>query len=132
MQTDFSKSGDDDLIDLRSGSDFSDEPEFKIERVEEDARETGPGVSGARQSSAPEFELKQQVKVKFDKFVSLVTSKDPEDIFEKYEDEDVIVSTNLLADLASVKEEKEDRRVPTYFLVGILLGILVTWLIVKL
>lgn len=122
---------DDGVINLRKGNDSLDEPEFKIERV--------PSSDEAGLSAAPVSELEStamrsydKVKVKFDKFVNLVATHAYEEIFEKHADEDVIISTDLLADLANAHEEPaEKKKLPIVFLIGILLGIGITWLLIK-
>lgn len=112
---------DDDVINLRKGSNSLDEPEFKIEKMPEQEL---PEVSTANVSG--------KVKVKFDKFVNLVATHAYEEIFDKHADEDVIISTDLLADLANSHEDTgEKKKIPVVFLVGILLGIGVTWILLR-
>jgi len=72
-----------------------------------------------------------KVKIKFDKFVNLVITHAYDDIVDKYMDEDVVISTDLLADLANSHEDDSDRKLPIMFLMGIVLGIVVTWFLVK-
>ena len=74
-----------------------------------------------------------KVKVKFDKFITLVATHTYEDILRKNADEEVIVSTNLLTDLANAHEETSglSKKLPLIFIVGIALGILITYLVLK-
>ncbi len=74
-----------------------------------------------------------KVRVKFDKFITLVATHTYEDILRKNADEDVIISTNLLTDLANAHEETDtsSKKVPMLFIVGLFVGILVTWLILR-
>ena len=120
---------DDGVIDLRSDDDSSDvdDSEFKIHHFEEEeVEETAPSdLSGV--ASKPH----DKVKIKFDKFVNLVATHAYEEVFEKHEDEDIIISTDLLADLANAHEEKGDRKVPAIFLFGILLGLGLAWVLLK-
>lgn len=109
------------IIDLR-GED--DEAEFKIGHVEK-ADEPLPQSVGAA------GEPHDKVRVKFDKFVNLISTHAYEEIFDKHQDEDVIVSTNLLTDLANAQEEKSDKKLPFIFLIGILIGIGVAWFLLK-
>ncbi len=117
-------STDDDTINLREKD--LDQTEFKIDHIENNDR--------VRASYLDENDIKKatdQVKVKFDKFVNLVATHAYEDVVDKYMDEDVIISTDLLTDLASSQEEKEDKKTPVIFIIGIVLGVLVTWFILK-
>lgn len=73
-----------------------------------------------------------RVKVKFDKFITLVATHTYEDILKKNADEDVIISTNLLTDLANAhEEEKGSKKLPFLFAVGIILGVVITWLVMR-
>lgn len=71
----------------------------------------------------------EKVKVKFDNFVQLVANHNYEDVINKNLDEDVIVSSNLLADLANAHEQEEERRIPAIFIVGVVLGIVITYIL---
>jgi len=73
-----------------------------------------------------------KVKVKFDKFITLVATHTYEDVLKKNAGEDVIISTNLLTDLANAHEEEHsDKKLPLLFAVGLVLGIVITWLILR-
>lgn len=113
---------DDDVINLRKVSSNLDEPEFKIERLPEEAGELEVAA----------MKSYDKVKVKFDKFVNLVATHAYEEVFEKHANEDVIISTDLLADLANSHEDTgEKKKIPVVFLIGILLGIGVTWILLR-
>jgi hypothetical protein len=58
-----------------------------------------------------------------------VANHNYEDVINKNLDEDVIVSSNLLADLANAHEQEEERRIPAIFIVGVVLGIVVTYIL---
>ena len=129
-----SRKNDDGVIDLRNSS---DEPEFKINRVPEErhlpqVQHNGvPAVPLSEHENAT-MRANDKVKVKFDKFVNLIATHAYQEIFDKHLDEDVIISTDLLADLANAHEEKDDgKKIPTFFVIGIVLGIIITWLILK-
>ena len=72
-----------------------------------------------------------KVKVKFDKFATLVATHTYQDIFEKHIDQDVIISTDLLTDLANAHEEKSDKRIPLIFIFGALIGVAIAWILFK-
>ncbi|MBP9771192.1 hypothetical protein KBC97_03445 [Candidatus Gracilibacteria bacterium] len=140
------RKNEDGVIDLRSSS---DEPEFKINRTSDASPQSAVGHlrmqgDAARNPghSVPATPLSDhenatmhasdKVKVKFDKFVNLIATHAYQEIFDKHLDDDVIISTDLLADLANAHVEKDDgKKIPTYFLIGIVLGVFVTWLILK-
>lgn len=133
---------DDGTINLRGNNDSnndSDDAEFKIEHIEETAGSVGGeeqtigNVEAVSIGEAEEAALKPytKVKVKFDKFVNLIASHAYEEIFDRHTDDDVIISTDLLTDLANAHEEKSDRKMPVIFLVGIILGVGLTWLLLK-
>ncbi|MFA5947781.1 MAG: hypothetical protein WC806_02310 [Candidatus Gracilibacteria bacterium] len=127
----------DDVIDLRSSDEkeesFSDEPEFKIESFEEHDKGyvNNAVVASVREESHPTKEVSDKIKVRFDKFVNLVATHVYEEIFDKYKDEDIIVSTNLLTDLANSHEEKENKKNPLFLFVGILIGAAIMWIIFR-
>ncbi len=146
---------DDGVINLRDSSREDEEPEFRINRVEDDGvskervrlgDESGKcsvddedvekpfgGISTVPLDELEKADMKphDKVKVKFDKFVNLVETHDCEEVFEDHMDEDIIISTGLLADLANAHEEKPDRKVPFIFVVGILLGIGLAWILLR-
>jgi len=73
-----------------------------------------------------------RVRIKFDKFVTLVATHTYEDILRKNADQDVIISTNLLTDLANAHEDDTgSKKVPILFAAGIVLGIVIAWLIFR-
>lgn len=122
------KHSDESVINLRSTVD--DEPEFRIARVEEESEETTV-VQKMPDMVEEALQSGDKVKIKFDKFVNLVATHAYEDIVELHEDDDIIISTDLLADLANAHEEKSDKKVPMMFLTGIVLGILIAWFLIK-
>jgi hypothetical protein len=126
---------DDDVIDLRGDSAEAGDSDFKIHHFDEPEGESagsseGVAVDGGALSGVAN-KPHDKVKIKFDKFVNLVATHAYEEVFEKHEDEDIIISTDLLADLANAHEEKGDRKVPAVFLFGILLGLALAWLLLK-
>jgi hypothetical protein len=92
------------------------------------------GESGEKADSfSPSVSAADKVKVKFDKFITLVATHTYEDILKKNADEDVIISTNLLTDLANAHDDSSgsSKKVPILFGLGILIGVVVTWLILR-
>lgn len=74
-----------------------------------------------------------KVKVKFEKFVQLVATHDFEEVMKKHAEEDIVMSTNLLTDLANahVEEEGHGKKIPIFLIVGIIIGIVATYLIIR-
>lgn len=75
----------------------------------------------------------EKVKVRFDKFVQLVATHNFDEVLEQNASEEIVLSSNLLMDLANAHEDKTDpgRRTQLIFVVGIVLGIVGAYLIFK-
>lgn len=75
----------------------------------------------------------EKVKVKFGNFVQLVASHDFEEVMKNHKDDDIILNTNLLADLASAHEEipVETKKTPMILIVGIVIGIVLTYFLIR-
>lgn len=138
------KDKDDSIIDLRGESDDlqevqSGDEEFQINKVgDEDILEavadvdSEGGTTGGFEAVSQGSGASDRVKVKFDKFITLVATHTYEDVLRKNADEDVIISTNLLTDLANAHEEpKGDKKIVVIFAVGLAIGIVLTWLILR-
>lgn len=133
------KNQDDDLIDLRKEAQSHNDVEFKIDRVDDDHRDFANGEANVMGGSTsvveeiPDYDAlaKEKVKIKFDKFVNLVATHAYEEILEAHMNDDVIIGTDLLADLANAHEEKSDKKMPFMFIFGIALGVGLTWLLIK-
>ncbi len=65
------------------------------------------------------------VKITFDRFVTLVANHSFLDVVEKNKDQEVIISTNLLTDLANARGLSPKTRGPIIFGAGLLIGGLV-------
>lgn len=83
----------------------------------------------AWQSISEEVTPKETVKVKFSKFVQLVASHDFSDVIDANPDEDIILHSNLLTELASAKDYREEKKIPLVFLVGIAIGVVLTYIL---
>lgn len=124
---------DDGTINLRNDKSNEEDAEFKINTIEEADKSIVGKVEAASVSEYEEVAMQphDKVKVKFDKFVNLVATHAYEEVFEKHMDEDIVISTNLLTDLANAHEEKQDRKMPIIFLIGIVLGVVLTWILLR-
>lgn len=98
-----------------------------------------PGFSQTNFSKTNNFEAmshsqpqepKEQVKVSFSKFVQLVNSHDCDNVIKNHPDDPVILSSDLLAELAGTHDEKEEKKVPLVFLVGLAIGVVITYILI--
>jgi len=80
--------------------------------------------------ASEEQEPKDIVRVKFSKFVQLVTSRDCSDVVNANTEEDVIISSNLLTELAGAHDEREEKKIPLVFLVGLAIGVVLTYILI--
>lgn len=70
-----------------------------------------------------------RVKITFGRFVSLVANHSFLDVVEKNSGEEVIISTNLLTDLANAHDGQTERKMPIVFVLGLIVGIGLTYLL---
>lgn len=104
-----------------------EDTDFKVKHIEDDDEDMDT-VEIARPVNSEPMAV-EKVKVSFDNFVNLVANHNYEEVIEKNKNEDVIVSSNLLADLANAHEQEEERRIPAIFIIGVVLGIVVTYIL---
>lgn len=94
-------------------------PDFEITQVSAaEEREEEPG---------------EKVRVRFEKFVQLVATHDFEEVMKRHAEEDIILSTNLLTDLANAHEEEQGqgKKLPIIFIIGIIIGVVLTYLVIR-
>jgi len=118
-------------IDKKALSLKEDDDSFVVHHIEEE-----PGNFEEPANQMPNLvvekpEAGEAIKVKFANFVQLVATHNYEDVVEKNKDEDIIVSSNLLTDLANAHEQDEERRIPAIFIIGVVIGIVVTYILLK-
>lgn len=108
------------MHDIKIPDPLKKKPEFAVTHLDPaDTKATEPG---------------EKVKVKFKNFVELVATHDFEEVIKHHADEDIIVSTNLLTDLANAHEEVEDhagKKLSLSLVTGILIGVVITYLIIR-
>lgn len=68
------------------------------------------------------------IKVKFGSFVQLVANRDMQEAVSANYDQDIILSSNLLTELASARDQREEKKIPLVFLVGIAIGVVLTYI----
>lgn len=79
----------------------------------------------------PEPEPQSIVKVKFAKFVQLVANHDFDEVLKNNPEEEVILSSNLLTELAGAHDEREGKKFPIIFLVGLAIGVVLTYILLN-
>lgn len=102
--------------------------EDEVEQVLADVDDIERSVP-MREDSA-DVEPRDFVKVKFTKFVQLVTSRDCGDVVEANPNEEVVMSSNLLTELAGAHDEREEKKIPLVFLVGLAIGVVLTYILI--
>lgn len=121
------------VIPVRSVSeqqDFQNEVKDIEEEVEEALAEMDDGVKFDSKSPVEDVEPRDFVRVKFAKFVQLVSTRDCADVVNANLDEDVVMSSNLLTELAGTHDEREEKKIPLVFLVGLAIGVVLTYILI--
>lgn len=70
-----------------------------------------------------------KVKVRIDRFVNLIATHKYEEVIDDHINEEIVISTDLLADLANAHEDHGERRFLWYFLLGLAVGVLLFWIL---
>lgn len=104
-------------------------PDHSFEVRPLDSSEEGSSAPALAEDRPPT----EKVKVRFDKFVQLVATHNFDEVLEQNAGEEIVLSSNLLMDLANAHEDKSDpsRKTQMIFIVGIVLGIAGAYLIFK-
>jgi hypothetical protein len=84
--------------------------------------------AGVRSASYDDLTPKEIIKVKFGKFVQLVANRDFSDVLDAHADDELIMSSNLLTELAGAHDKREEKKIPLVFLVGIVIGVVLTYI----
>ena len=98
-------------------------PKMNVTPVTEEPEESGFDV--------PDIEdliPKETIKVKFGKFVQLVQNHDFAGVIEAHADDEIIMTSNLLTELAGAHDKREERKIPLVFLIGIVIGVVLTYI----
>lgn len=104
--------------DLEFEKKFKNEVAFEINEIEHDFEEAKHNMKVLKEG---------QIAVKFPKFIQLIATHEFEEIIDKHKYEDVIISSDLLVDLAgsgAVNDEMPDNRFSFVFL-GLILGLVI-------
>lgn len=66
-----------------------------------------------------------KVLIKFPKFVHLIVMHNFESVMEKHEDQDIVITTDLLVDLANAHDDVEATLPWGYIILGVMFGVVV-------
>lgn len=120
---------DDDRLFIRSIDDdrLEDEIDFKKTSIHEhdDLEESSAS------SSIFEAPPSSKVTLRFDKFVQLVANHSYLDVIAKNAEEEVVISSNLLTDLANAHDRVNEKKMPLLFFAGLVIGIVLTYVFLK-
>jgi len=106
------------------------EPTDYVEQGSEQEAEPEQYFEEPASPAIQDQEPRDTVKVNFRKFVQLVASHDLEEVLKNNENENVILSSNLLTELAGAHdEEKEGRKTPIILLVGLAMGFVLAYIL---
>lgn len=87
------------------------------------------GYEAAVMKRLGEVAPKDVVKVNFSKFVQLVASHDFGQVVDANADEEITMSSNLLTELAGTQDKRGERKILLVFLVGIAMGLVLTYIL---
>ena len=109
----------------RSGEEMG----FEVRGIEDTSSQEN---SSAESSVAVPNEPGEMVRVKFEKFVQLVATHNFEEVLKHYPDEDIVMNSNLLMDLASAHEDTEDpKKQPLLIGFGVVIGVIIAYVLFK-
>lgn len=97
-----------------------------VQKLAEDVKQVAT-MAPPMQEASPQT-AKDYIKVRFSSFVQLVSQYDITEVLEVNAEEDIIMSSNLLTELASSRDKKQENRSPMIFLVGIAIGVVLTYI----
>lgn len=93
---------------------------------EVDSMDDVPG--NARVSNLEDIPPKDIIKVRFGTFVNLVSNHDMEEVVAENAEKEIIMEANLLTELAGSRDQREEKKIPLVFLVGIAIGVVLTYI----
>lgn len=120
---------DEEPMQLRpsyAAKDSSRPSKMSISSIEADNDDDA--IAAATDKILQEVMPKDTVRVKFGKFVNLVASRDFKEVVAANVDEEITMSSNLLTELAGSQDRVEEKKIPLVFLVGIAIGVVLTYI----
>jgi len=115
------KANQDNLIILGDKNKVNDGEDFVVKHIEE-------GGDEYMSKDVNELFPKDVIKVKFGTFVNLVANRDMADVIADNLNEEIILSSNLLTELAGAHDRREEKKIPLVFLIGIGIGVVLTYI----
>jgi len=112
---------EDESENLDISYESSRKPVMKIDSL-------GMGARVERFADSENTIPKDTIKVKFGTFVGLIANHDMEDVVAANVNKEIIMDSNLLTELASSRDRREERKIPLVFLVGIAIGVVLTYI----
>jgi hypothetical protein len=125
--------------------DQTEDNTFHIEKIEKDVNEQSASmpkinVTSLAEDGDDDYESsiikniveappKETVRVKFSKFVQLVANRDFGAVAEANANEEITMSSNLLTELAGANDQRNEKKIPLVFLVGIAIGVVLTYIL---
>lgn len=129
---------DESIVDLRGEN--NEDSDFNVKKIDEDKKDFGK-KSDIKAVDLDQFSLdsiksSNMVRVRFDKFLTLLSRYDYETALSNFMMQEIIITTDLLADLANPPEPEEvpeePKKFPFWILFGgVIVGVFITWLILK-
>jgi len=107
------------------------EPDFSYEPPSPPKINVTPVEDNHVEMRTPDLEdliPKETIKVKFGKFVQLVANRDFAEVIDAHAEDEIIMSSNLLTELAGAHDRREEKKIPLVFLVGIVIGVVLTYI----
>ncbi len=129
---------DESIVDLREDAEDADFVVSPVAQKNEEVKVPGTGFKSVdlEDFSMGSVKSTNMVRVRFDKFLTLLSKYDYEMALAKFTTQEIIITTDLLADLANPPEPEEileePKKFPYWILVGgVILGVFISWLIFK-
>lgn len=117
-------------INLKS---FDEEEDgFVISSIEDDVMDVKTPLDKSQfEAAVVASEPGEKVRISFAKFAHLVARSDLDQVIDANANAEVIIGTDLLAELATPSEEEEEKKIPVIFSVGLVIGIVLTYILFK-
>lgn len=109
----------------------TEEDELEDDEMEGSYKEADDKEQEESDSEMYSVNQKGKISITFGKFIRLLTSHNFEEIMGGHEKKEVIIDVDLLADLANSHNEEPDKRVPVFFILGLFIGAIVVFVLVK-
>jgi len=109
---------------------LEDDEEAEGETEDLEMEDDFPGLEEELENDVvSEDEPASRVKITFGRFVKLVANHSFLDVVERNADQEIIISTNLLTDLANAHDGQNERKLPIVFILGIVIGVALTYIL---